>query len=218
MGIDFSGLWLTYVMFFDWDALARRWLHHDGRVARADSLPGQSTARIAPALIVGAVLVAGAVDAGARAATRGWPFACYPTFQDRAATRIPALAIRLVRQGGDELPLDVTDGVAPAESARERILGARLLASARARDAGANVVAYWRRLSARARVPERWPDLRAVRFYAAEISTVPEERDQPPRLGALFYELPLDRPSTAMPRARSGAITSSSSDDAASVR
>ncbi len=218
MGIDFSGLWLTYVMFVDWDGLWRRWLRRGDATSPTAPAALEPMARWAPALIAGALLVAGAVDAGARGATQGWPFACYPTFQDRAATRIPALAIRLVRDGGEEASLDVTDGVAPAESARERIFGARLLASARAPDAGAHFAAYWQRISARARVPERWPDLRAVRFYAAELSTVPEDRARPLRLGALFYELPLERPPTAMPRARSGAITSPSSDAAASAR
>ena len=96
MGIDFSALWLTYVMFVDWDGLVRGWF----RRADATLPPAPAPlARLAPALIAGAVLVAGAVEAGARGAISGWPFACYPTFQDRAATHIPALVIRLVRDG-----------------------------------------------------------------------------------------------------------------------
>lgn len=215
MGIDFSALWLTYVMFIDWHGLARRWL----RRSDATLPPAPSPlARLAPALIAGAMLIAGAVEAGARGAISGWPFACYPTFQDRAATRIPALAIRLVRDGGDEVSLDVAEGVAPSDSAREWIFGARLLASTGAPDADVRFAAYWRRLGARTHAGERWPDIRAVRFYAAEASTIPEERDRPPRLRALAYELRLERPPTMMPRARNGAITSFSSDAAARSR
>jgi len=215
MGIDFSALWLTYVMFVDWDGLARRWLRRTDATAPPAPAP---LARLAPALIAGAVLVAGAVEAGARGAISGWPFACYPTFQDRAATRIPALVIRLVRDGGDEVSLDVTEGAAPADSAREWIFGARLLASTGAPDADVRFAAYWRRLSARTHASERWPDLRAVRFYAAQASIVPDERDLPLRAGALAYELRLERPPTMMPRARNGAITSFSSDAAARSR
>ncbi len=175
-------------------------------------------ARVAPALIAGALLVAGAVEAGARGEISGWPFACYPTFQERASSRIPALAIRIVRDDGGEVELAVTDGVAPADSAREWIFGARLLALAGAPDAGKRFTAYWQRLGARTHASERWPDLHAVRFYAAQASTVPEERGLPLRVGALTYELRLEERPTMMPRARNGAITSFSSAAAASSR
>jgi hypothetical protein len=182
MGIDFSALWLTYVAFVDWDALLAR----ARRQARAASEARATLARATPALAVGAVLIAGAVEAGARGATNGWPFACYPTFQESAGTRMPALLISIVSADGREIPVALGN-----DDARDRAFSLGLVASADTAEAPARFAAYWRRFSSRA-VGASWPaNARAVRFFAGEWSTVPEEQSAPPARPRLLYELPL---------------------------
>ena len=212
MGIDFSGLWLAYVVFVDWDALFRR-----ATAVGAEPTAGAPEAvvrlsRLAPALAVGLLLLVGVAEAGARGATTGWPFACYPTFAEATGTEMPALAISLVGLDGTESPVGM-DALADAgDRARERALGLRLLAEGARPE---QFAAYWARVSTRAALRARSPNARAVRFYAGRISTVPEERDRPPVARRLTYELALEPASTMMPRARSGATTWSASDEAA---
>jgi len=217
MGIDFSGLWLAYVVFVDWDALAR-WAGLPTPPAPATAT-ATATARFVPALCMGAFLLAGAVEAGARGATTGWPFACYPTFQDIAGTEMPALVVTVVDPAGNETAID---GMAPpaedGNGPRERAFGLRLLAQAGAPGAADRFAAYWRRLSARPALASASPRIHAVRFYAGRMSTLPEQRALPARRTRLLYELLPAADATMMPRARSGAITSSSSEADASAR
>lgn len=218
MGIDFSGLWMTYVVFVDWEALARRWVPLRRRAAAPVLAARLEAPRLWPSLLVGIVLVAGAIEAGLRGATAGWPFACYPTFQDRAGVIAPALAMALVRDTGEEVPFDIAAGAPPGQSTRERIFGLRLIAAAGAPGAPARFAAYWDRLQAWTSLQPRRHDLRAVRFYWAEMSMLPEDRGKAVEPGALIYELSLGRASTRTPRARSGATTSAASDDSASTK
>jgi hypothetical protein len=212
MGIDFSGLWLAYVVFVDWDALFRRATADGAEPAAGAPEAVVRLSRVAPALTVGLVLLAGAAEAGARGATTGWPFACYPTFAEATGTEMPALVLVLVGPDGAESPVGM-DALADAvDRARERAFGLRLLAAGAGPE---QFAAYWARVSTRAALRARSPNARAVRFYAGRISTVPEERDRPPVARRLTYELALEPASTMMPRARSGATTWSASDDAA---
>jgi hypothetical protein len=224
MGIEFSGLWLTYVVFVDWEALAHRWTRAR-RSAMQSTAPSSvaavpGSARVWPSLLVGLVPITGAVEAGVRGATTGWPFACYPTFKDRAGVVVPALVISLVRGNGQEVPFNSNADAPPGEEARERIFGLSPIAAAGTTDAPACFAAYWDRLLTRrsSSSPALAADLRAVRFYRAEISTLPEDRSQPPRVRALIYELSPGRESTMMPRARSGATTSAASEDSARIK
>ena len=107
---------------------------------------------------------------------------------------MPALAIGLVGADGDERAFDVLATVPARDAVRERLVGLRLVAPAGTPDAGARYADYWRRVVARASTRAVPPDTRAVRFYAVQISTVPEDRDQPPRAPTLLYELPFARP------------------------
>jgi hypothetical protein len=195
MGIDFSGLWLTYVVFVDWDRLLAAW-----RAWRAGAPAARPVAtvetraplrRVAPSLAVGLVLVAGAAQAGARGLTTGWPFACYPTFQDRAVSEMPVLQVALVDAGGAESMLDVESKAPTGDRARERMLGLRLLAAAGRAGAPSRFAAYWSRIAGQPAMRPRLTGSHAARFYDARISTVPEERDRPARRGRLVYELPL---------------------------
>lgn len=232
MGIDFSALWITYVVFIDWAAVEQRW--RGGASATTSIVPPtrRVALRLAPAVLVGGALVLGAVEAGARGVTNGWPFACYPTFQERAGTEMPALVVSLVTRDGGQVLLDWQADVPPPELPRERLFGLGLIARARAPGAEARFAAYWQRLARRPSLQARLDapgeqQVRAVRFEAAQISIVPDEWSRPATGVRLLYELPLvpgptppvpaPEP-TMMPRARSGAITWPSSADAAMVK
>jgi len=148
---------------------------------------------VAPALVVGAVLIAGAVEAGARGITVGWPFACYPTFQDHAPARFSTLTMVGVRPDGAEIFLDPVPGLDGNQAARARAMDARLIRTARSPDAPARFADRWRQRQARTGAPrDAERDLRAVRFYASSQSTAPEERGRPPNRETLLYELSLD--------------------------
>ena len=56
--------------------------------------------RLRPTIIVGALLLVGAVVQGARGQMRSYPFSCYPTFQWMAAREMPDLMIVVVDDGG----------------------------------------------------------------------------------------------------------------------
>jgi hypothetical protein len=234
MGIDFSALWLTYVVFIDWDAVARRW--RSGATVTASVVPvaGRVGRRMAPALLVGGVLVLGAFEAGARGVINGWPFACYPTFQERAGTEMPSLAVSLVKRDGGEILVDWEADIPSSDLPRERLFGVGLIGQARASGGETRFAAYWQRLARRPTLRARLDaageqQFRAVRFRAARTSVAPDERSRPATEPRLLYELPLAPgatppaapavpPATMMPRARSGAITWPSRADAAIVK
>ena len=214
MGIDFSGLWIAYVVFVDWDALFRRATAEGAELTAGAPTASVRLSRVAPALAVGLLLLAGAAEAGARGVTAGWPFACYPTFAEATGTEMPALVIALVGPDGAESPVEMDALAEAGDLPRERALGLRLLAAGVGPE---QFAAYWARVSKRATLRARLPGARAVRFYVGRISIVPEERARPPVGRRLVYELVLGPASSTMiPRARNGAMTWSASDEAAS--
>ena len=102
LGLLFASLWLCYVALVDWRPLFRRLLPGAARWA-AESEPERPVSRrqLRPALIVGAVLLVGAVVQGARGQMRAYPFSCYPTFQWMAAREMPDLMIVTDDDGGE---------------------------------------------------------------------------------------------------------------------
>ena len=67
-----------------------------------------SRRQLRPTIIVGALLLVGAVVQGARGQMRSYPFSCYPTFQWIAAREMPDLMIIVVEDDGR--PRDVAHG------------------------------------------------------------------------------------------------------------
>jgi hypothetical protein len=93
LGIHFGVLWACYVVLIDWGRLARR--RPPGEPIGADPrAPLRST------LVVGTLLLVGVVQAGARHDMRGWPFACYPTFQWLSPDTTPGVDVELVDARG----------------------------------------------------------------------------------------------------------------------
>ena len=109
LGLLFTSLWLCYVALVDWRPLFRRVLPGPARWA-AESEPERPVSRrqLWPPIVVGALLLVGAVVQGARGQMRSYPFSCYPTFQWIAAREMPDLMIVVVDDGGR--PRDVAHG------------------------------------------------------------------------------------------------------------
>ncbi len=85
LDILFHPLLACYVVFVDWAALVRRGQKDRPAVVSSDAKQEQLRAAIPRTLIlVCTVVIVGAVYAGARGITQGWPFACYPTFDEIA--------------------------------------------------------------------------------------------------------------------------------------
>ena len=80
--IPFAALWACYVVLIEVRVAI------SSRPAPEGETPAPRS--LVPA-IVGAVLLAGAVVAGARGQTQSYPFACYPTFQFDPGTTMPDL-------------------------------------------------------------------------------------------------------------------------------
>jgi HTTM domain len=156
MRIAFPSLWLTYVMFVPW----RR-----APLGRA---------RVAPTVIAGTLLVAGAVWAGLGGATQAWPFACYPTFQWMAPDEMPALEVDVIDSDG-----------------KTRTLGPRW--------SGADSQRTWGQTwslvqSADPRALESFLRLHAsaveARFYRVYLPVDPDHWRDPPKERTLIHALP----------------------------
>jgi hypothetical protein len=107
--IPFMSLWICYVALFDvrrpvrWleDAAMRareRWSFLRSEAAPAEDPPRDRRRELVLSLVVGGLLVTGAVVQGARGQMRSYPFACYPTFQWRAAAVMPDLGLFVVER------------------------------------------------------------------------------------------------------------------------
>lgn len=108
-GLLFASLWLCYVALVDWRPLFRRLLPGASRwSAEPERERAVSRRQLWPPIIVGALLLLGAVVQGARGQMRSYPFSCYPTFQWIAAREMPDLMIVVVEDGGP--PRDVAHG------------------------------------------------------------------------------------------------------------
>lgn len=183
MGLRFASLWWCYPVFFDWSPLATR-------LGVAPPSPGLRRSALAPT-VAACVLLAGAVGFGAAGESDGWPFACYPKFDRVAGETLPALDVELVYDGrAARVP---TAAMFPyGRTQRYWALTWSLLGAHRSeRATAARFGAFWREMERRPGVRAMLPGARAVRFYRATISTLPERRDGPPLGRRLLAELPL---------------------------
>lgn len=109
MYLGFSSLWWCYGALVDWAALLR-WVRRRRGARGSWLLPARpalgADARHAlarwPARVTASaqlLVVCASFVQGARGQMRAYPFACYPTFQWRAAARMPDLRITLLLDG-----------------------------------------------------------------------------------------------------------------------
>lgn len=93
--IRYPSLWMCYVMFIDWRAVVR-YVQDKPVASEPEILPDAKSKQLAPIWIVGLFLLGGSILFGARDIQRGWPFACYPTFEHTPSTLISRLYVELV--------------------------------------------------------------------------------------------------------------------------
>jgi hypothetical protein len=97
--IAFPSLWACYVVLLPWPrSFAKRWIV-ERDAPSALRWPW-------PSVAVGALLLVGSVQAGVRGQTRGYPFACYPTFAGIFPHVAPDLVVELVGADGKALRLE----------------------------------------------------------------------------------------------------------------
>lgn len=183
MGLRFGSLWWCYPFLFDWTRVAARF-------ELAPPTPGFARSPVAP-MVMSAVLLVGAVGFGAMGESDGWPFACYPKFDRLQGETLPALEVALVYP--DRVEAVPTTAMFPyGRTQRYWALTWSLLGAHRSERASPRrFAAFWRDVAARPGVRARLVGARAVRFYHATISTVPEQRDGAPLARRLLVELPL---------------------------
>ncbi len=176
--IPFVSLWACYVVLFD-VRRALGWLQRGPRPGGAvagETAPREASSRRLVTLLVGAALVTGAVVQGARGQMQSYPFACYPTFQWRPATVMPDLRARATLRDGHEVDVHVLRDARGHRSQRQWGVVWAL--------AGATHPVSPERLHAfaiyLARTDPTLHDATRVRLIRADVSVVPEARDQPP--------------------------------------
>jgi hypothetical protein len=196
MFLPFATLFACYVVLIDWEWLLA-WLA-DERPAEPPSgglrravrgalrEGGASTRRV---LAAGSVLLAGATLAGASGQMHAYPFACYPTFQWIAGSRLPDLWIELERAGERRWLADspAHGGVRPQARWGMAWRAAGVYGDPVERD---RLMGYYRSLP---------PSLRGnvtsgdrVRFHRAEVSVRPELWHAAPTSLVLLAEVRVD--------------------------
>lgn len=187
--IPFASLWLCYVALVDLRPIARR----IPRVGQALAEPstreeaGKGAISRAPVL-VGSLLLVGAVVQGARGQMKSYPFACYPTFQWQPGTRMPDLVLTAVGPDGHEVELPHARDQRGYRTQRQWA-EVWALAGVTAKPDARRLRAYYYSLV------QHEPDRRLaqgavrVRFYRVYRSVAPEDRGKPPLERVLLLEL-----------------------------
>ena len=130
-------------------------------------------------LVLGAILVVLNGYCGMRNVLDSWPFTCYPTLSELRAPNSRELQVQVQREDGSwhDLPLHPLEGF--FQWARFHRTETNLL-----RDPS-RLPAFW--IVLRSSLPQ---PVRAVRFYANVVSTIPEEAANPPLEHRLLLEFP----------------------------
>lgn len=175
--IHFAPLWLCYTVFLDWDriaaALARHsdWWKHKLQslsIATAPTAVLEDPARrtIWPMGAMASVLLVGVLSTGALRIVDGWPFACYPTFDDLTPREMPALLIELAHEDGRHELLGLP------RNSRDWAMSWRVLGLYGDRVTPARFDAYWSTQRRRADVARRLGPRTAVHFYRARMDVI----------------------------------------------
>jgi hypothetical protein len=100
--IAFPSLWVCYLGLLNWSSnLGRLEQRLLGFLARDGAPPNSVRVTLRATWIVGVVLILGVFSAGATRTISGWPFACYPTFDNQVKEGMPALYVHEVRASGE---------------------------------------------------------------------------------------------------------------------
>lgn len=176
--ISFPSLWVCYVVLVPWQrGFFRRFTW---------SLPGPARFPWVSA-VVGTLLLMAAVVQGVRGQTQAYPFACYPTFAGLSPKVAPDLLVELVQPNGDVVRLAGGGRRSPSQQQWGQVYW--LLGAYGGTPTDEQLRQFARR---RARAAQSLPALEraiALRFFAAEYSTVPSERGKPPLRRRLLRQL-----------------------------
>ena len=197
--IPFASLWICYVALFDLrrparaieDALKRARDRLRGSRPKSEAthdLPVASRPQLVLSLVVGGLLVTGAVLQGARGQMRAYPFACYPTFQWRAASVMPDLGLYVVDRGGREREVAHARDASGYRNQRrwaELWSLAGVYGPASPERLRAYVAAALRDPNVRRQVPEG----SQLRVYRLDRSVLPGAGGDPPARRALLLEI-----------------------------
>jgi hypothetical protein len=97
MGISFTALQWTYVVFVPWTRIVREWTGARGpQYALPPSMLIPSGLRATAAILVSAMILVGGAHV-----VRTWPIACYPTFDLPAVPTVDRLGVAVVERAGD---------------------------------------------------------------------------------------------------------------------
>jgi hypothetical protein len=191
MGITFISLIACYVVLLDWEAIARviglAVAPTVAGSARADQMRG-----IAPAALLGLLLITATTVQGARGAVQAWPLGCYPTFDRIVGDSIPDLRVEAVREDGTAVavpdgPSTGGRGRAPQDWARAW----RLAGFYGDRVDPALLAHYVEHVLHDPDAAAAAKGATRVRCYAATYSVLPGRAGRPPRSAYLLAELPL---------------------------
>jgi hypothetical protein len=161
--IPFASLWLCYVALVDSRPLGW-YLTRGGRSTAATvPVPPATRSPALPSVMVGALLLVGAIVQGVRGQTRAYPFAAYPTFDRAPPTDMPDLTMVTLDENGAraEIPhardasgyrtqrqwaeiWSLAGVTAPLDPARLRAYYARVRPADRPRNEGKEHVAFYR--------------------------------------------------------------------------
>ena len=190
MGLRFPALWLCYVVFVDWERVAR-WVGRE--LAPRGPVPARSARTVRLTAVVGAVLIAGAATFGGLGISEAWPFACYPKFDRIARARLPALEVELAYPDGRTYVVPVEQMSPEGRSQRWWALSWSLMGSHEsARASSARFRSFFDRVASRGPLRERARGAAEVRFHRVYVSTDPDARDAPPLSRERLYVLPLE--------------------------
>jgi len=99
--IAFPSLWVCYLGLLDWSStLGRLESSLLGRFSREDGEHKTRSPQQGATRIVGVLLILCVFIAGATRSISGWPFACYPTFDNMVDEGMPSLSIYELRPDG----------------------------------------------------------------------------------------------------------------------
>ncbi|MCA9244926.1 MAG: hypothetical protein KDA32_13290, partial [Phycisphaerales bacterium] len=161
---------------------------------RQDACPTQANdgdlGRGQAAMVVGAALIAGMIGYGVPAVVRGWPFACYPTFGYLYEEPVwDEIAVEAIDADGGRRRL-------PAEVFLSELRPARRVWLVKAIVRTTDPALRAKRLEAMLNFgggPESiMPRPAALEFFEEQVSTIPEDRDQPPLSRKLLHRLELE--------------------------
>jgi hypothetical protein len=195
--IPFVSLWGCYACLVPWSALWDRVRAARGQrsLASDERAPGiESAGRAAPALVLGAALVAVVAVQGIRGAVQAWPFACYPTFQSLAPAVVPDLVLEAVWEDGRTRVLPDGPGAGGSRTQEGWATAWQVAGLYGAPPTSARLSAYWTQARSTPRIAAAARGASHIRVHRAWYSVLPEDRAKPPLRAELLGTVPAEAP------------------------